>query len=185
LRNNYRIEEEIVYISLYSKKHGKFEAIIDKSDLDFLLHIDALWYPHLNKTNNSFYAHYTKYLGMFNGKPKYKTIALHKSLIDPENKIKNLVIDHIDTNTLNNRRYNLRIVTQQKNLMNRKSENSNSSTGERNVSFSSSENRYIVQLQVNGKNTCLGKFKQDQLEEAAKFAEQMRLKYYGEFAGKS
>jgi hypothetical protein len=40
-----------------------------------------------------------------------------------------------------------------------------------------------VQLQVNGKNTHLGRFKKDQLEEAGKFAEEMRQKYYGVFAG--
>ena len=33
------------------------------------------------------------------------------------------------------------------------------------------------------KNTCLGKFPKDQLEDAGKFAEEMRKKYYGEFAG--
>ena len=46
-----------------------------------------------------------------------------------------------------------------------------------------SENVWVVQLQINKKNTVLGKFPKDQLEEAGKFAEQMRQKYYGKFAG--
>jgi hypothetical protein len=42
-----------------------------------------------------------------------------------------------------------------------------------------------VQLQINGKNTILGKFPYEQLEEAGAFAEQMRQKYYGEYAGRN
>lgn len=42
---------------------------------------------------------------------------------------------------------------------------------------------YHVQLQINGKNKVLGKF--SDVHEAGRFAEEMRQKYYGEFAGKS
>jgi hypothetical protein len=42
---------------------------------------------------------------------------------------------------------------------------------------------WVVQLQIEGKNERLGKFKD--VHEAGKFAEEMRQKYYGEFAGKS
>ena len=38
---------------------------------------------------------------------------------------------------------------------------------------------------MNGTNTCLGRFPKDQLEEAGKFAEEMRQKYYGKYAGGS
>ena len=44
-------------------------------------------------------------------------------------------------------------------------------------------NGWSVQLQVEGKNTTLKRFKKDQLKEAGEFAEEMRQKYYGEFAG--
>lgn len=43
----------------------------------------------------------------------------------------------------------------------------------------------MVQLSINGGNTRLAKFPKDQLKEAAQFADKMRQKYYGEFAGKS
>jgi hypothetical protein len=43
----------------------------------------------------------------------------------------------------------------------------------------------MVQLQIDGKNTCLKRFKENELEEAGKFAEEMRNKYYGEYAGNS
>jgi len=46
------------------------------------------------------------------------------------------------------------------------------------VSFDKSGNKYIVQLQINGKNTIFGRFKD--LEEARKCAEENRKKYYPE-----
>ena len=67
------------------------------------------------------------------------------------------------------------------NLKNRKGRNSNNKSGYRNVSWDGY--KWIVQLQVNGKNTCLGRFPENELEQAGKFAEEMRQKYYGKFAG--
>lgn len=40
-----------------------------------------------------------------------------------------------------------------------------------------------MQLQINKKNTVLGKFDYEDLDKAGQFAEEMRQKYYGEFAG--
>ena len=91
-------------------------------------------------------------------------------------------VDHINGNTFDNRKTNLRIVEDSNNLTNRKSKNSNNKSGYRNVCWSKSESKWLVQLQINGKNTVLGKF--DDVDEAGRFAEEMRQKYYGEFAGK-
>ena len=43
--------------------------------------------------------------------------------------------------------------------------------------------KWVVQLQIDGKNTKLGSF--DDVHEAGKFAEEMRQKYYKEFCGKN
>lgn len=91
-----------------------------------------------------------------------------------------LVVDHYDHNTLNNRKYNLRIAEKSNNEKNRKSKNSNNKSGYRNVSMV--DGKWIVQLQIKGKNTRLGSF--DDVHEAGEFAKEMREKYYGEFAGK-
>ena len=40
-----------------------------------------------------------------------------------------------------------------------------------------------VNYQIDGKNTHLGRFDYEDLDKAGKFAEEMRQKYYGEFAG--
>lgn len=48
------------------------------------------------------------------------------------------------------------------------------------MSWSNLTNNWIVQLQINGKNTKLGRF--DDVDVAGKFAEEMRQKYYQNFA---
>lgn len=68
---------------------------------------------HANWKNytKSYYVMCTIYLGMINGKPKYKGIYLHhliKEIKDDE------VIDHFDHNTLNNLENNLRVTKKEK-----------------------------------------------------------------------
>ena len=92
------------------------------------------------------------------------------------------VVDHINHNSLDNRRCNLRLVDKSKNATNRSGRNINNTTGYRNVSYIKTENKYIVQLQIDGKNKRLGAF--DDVHEAGAYAKEMREKYYGDFAGK-
>jgi hypothetical protein len=90
-------------------------------------------------------------------------------------------VDHINHNTLDNGKENLRITSNRYNLKHRKGKNSNNKSGYRNVSWLNSYKKWCVQIQIEGKNTILGKF--DDVDEAGKFAEEMRNKYYGEYAG--
>jgi hypothetical protein len=97
---------------------------------------------------------------------------------------KGLKVDHINHDTLDNRKRNLRITTNDKNTQNRKGANSNSSTGVRNVNWGYKRSEYWVQFQKNGE-----KFKWifplDKFDEAVKFAEKKRKDIFGEFAGAS
>jgi hypothetical protein len=90
-------------------------------------------------------------------------------------------IDHINHNTLDNRKENLRICTFNQNAQNRRGKNKNNSSGHRNVTLS--KGNYIVQLQINGKNKCFLITKN--YSKACEVADRMRKKYYGEFAGES
>ena len=94
-------------------------------------------------------------------------------------------MDHINHNTLDNRKENLRISEVLENSRHRKGKNKNNTTGYRNVLYikSNTKHPYIVRLQINGKGVQLGKFAD--VHEAGTFAEEMRQKYYGEFAGDS
>lgn len=131
------------------------------------------------KNEYKIYVAYTEYLGTINKKPQYKTILLHRYLMNAQN---NDYVDHKNYNGLDNTNENLQLTTNENNNKNRKSKNKNNTSGYRNVSYINNENVYIVQLQINGKNTRLGKF--NDVCEAGKFAEEMREKYYKNFKGK-
>src|SRR5690348_13254704 len=147
--NDYKIigEDVIIYCILRDEDNKIFEVYIDLDDLEKVLNINYAICCHWVENGNAYYATITKYLGVENGKPQYKSIMLHQLIMDcPKDKM----IDHINNDTLDNRKRNLRIVTKSQNLKNRKSKNSNNKSGYRNVSFIN--NSYRVQLQINGKN---------------------------------
>lgn len=90
-------------------------------------------------------------------------------------------VDHEDHNGLNNRSLNLRVLNPSQNTENRRGKNTNNKSGYRNVCWLKDENRYVVQLQIDGKNTRLGYF--NDVDKAGEYAEEMRQLYYGEFKG--
>ena len=104
-----------------------------------------------------------------------KKIKLHRFVIDvPKNKI----IDHINHNVLDNRKNNLRICTQNDNAKN-KSKQINNTSGRVGVTWDKQTNKWLAQIQVNGKNIKLGRFKNK--EEAIRAREEAELKYFGEY----
>ena len=93
-------------------------------------------------------------------------------------------IDHVNRDIKDCRKENLRVITVKQNATNRTGRNRNNTSGYRNVCWDKKNDRWIVQLSVDGKNKCFGRFPKEQLKEAGKFAEQMRKEVYGEeFAG--
>ena len=171
--NEYRLENGYAVLICKNRKGEIFESKIDLEDLERVLNFSYKWF-YLYVYNG--YIRSTVYLGIINGKPKNTVMLLHHFITGAS---KEIIIDHINRDTLDNRKGNLRIVNSSENLMNRKRRNSNNTTGYRNVA--KVKNEFIVQLQVNGKNTRLGRFKT--AKEAGEFAKEMRKKYYGEFEG--
>jgi hypothetical protein len=78
-------------------------TIVDEEDLDIIN--QHSWYAHWQ--GNNFYAA-SRTGGAF--------LYLHRVLMEPED---GMVVDHINRNSLDNRRSNLRVVTQAENLRNR------------------------------------------------------------------
>ena len=87
--------------------------------------------------------------------------------------------DHIDRNTLNNRKVNLRPCTASQNNMNQ-SKQSNNTSGFIGVSWSKKEQKWIAYININKKLMRLGAFVNK--DDAIKIRLQAEAKYYGEFA---
>ena len=103
-------------------------------------------------------------------------IKLHRLLLDfPKDPV-----DHKDRNKLNNRRENLRIVSNRQNALN-SSVNKNNTSGTTGVYFDKSRNKWVAVIKTYGKTIHLGRFVQK--EDAIKARLQGELKYFGiEFA---
>lgn len=175
--NEYKIKGKTTILYLEKKNEEIYETIIDTEDLDRLIKFNSTWHTFYSITAKTNYVAATKRIEESN---RYNTVYLHRLLIDAP---PNSYVDHINHNTLDNRKKNLRITTNDKNTRHRKSKNSNNKSGYRNVCWSEYDNKWIVQLQLNGKNTVLGYFKD--VDEAGKFAEEMRKKYYKNYAGEN
>ena len=179
--NNYIIDEEnnVAHIELIREKKENLWTTIDLEDLDRVLNFPFSWTTRYDKTLHDYYAVSIVYEKDENGIRKGKPLYLHRFIMNSTDE--NEWIDHINHKPRDNRKENLRPISISDNSRNRKTRNRNNKSGYRNVCWDGK--RWIVQLQVEGKNKVLGRFKEEDLEEAGKFAEQMREKYYGAFAG--
>lgn len=179
--NNYIINESenVAKIELQRMRKESLWVIVDAEDLRRILDFPYTWFSSYRPDINDYYACASRYNGKNeNGKFTSKPVLLHQFIMCANSDQR---VDHINGNGLDDRKENLRVTNDFYNTKNRKGKNKNNSSGYRNISWDGY--KWVVQLQVNGKNTALARFPHEQLEEAAKFAKLMREKYYGEFAG--
>lgn len=105
-----------------------------------------------------------------------KAIRMHREILRTP---KGMDTDHINGNTLDNRRKNLRICTRAQNNTNTRVRKDNTS-GFRGVTWHTYTRKWEAQININGKHTHLGLFKTP--EEAALAYDQEAKKHHGEFA---
>lgn len=179
--NNYIIDEEnnVAHIELLRQRKENLWTTIDLEDLDRVINFPFTWVTRYDKTLHDYYAVATVWSTDENGNRKGNPLYLHRFIMNSTDE--NEWIDHINHEPRDNRKENLRPISISDNSRNRKTRNRNNKSGHRNVSWDGY--RWVVQLQVEGKNKVLGRFAKDDLEQAGEFARQMREKYYGEFAG--
>ena len=145
---------------LPTKKFGDVKFFIDEED-DFLATREKLY---VIKNNNHLY--------IVNSDRKY----LHRLIMGAE---KGQVVDHINHNTLDNRKYNLRPCTHQENCRNKNMRTDNKS-GVIGVYFSKEHNKWRAQIKINGKNVMV--YYGSSKEDAIKARLEAEAKYYREFA---
>lgn len=144
--------------------------------------VDNEDYEELNKYNwqceKSFKPRlYTSYVRRNNSKNRLpKNVLMHRQIMDCP---KNMVIDHINGNGLDNRKSNLRICTRGQNLANQRISRANTS-GYRGVCWHKGCKKWASQIKTNNKQRCLGFY--DNIIDAAIAYDNAALKYFGEFA---
>ena len=103
-------------------------------------------------------------------------IFLHRfimGIIEPK-----MVVDHVNGDKLDNRKANLRIVTNTQNAQNKKKQVNNTS-GFKGVFFNKTTNKCVAQIRINGKCKYLGNFSTP--EAAAHAYDEAARIYHGEF----
>lgn len=134
--------KEVTYTS---KTHGSYTVKISEEDFDRVV-ASGKW-SIVKKRNSLMY---------FQKRIKGKIIELHRWLLDaPEGSY----VDHINNNTLDNRRNNLRITTNGANLRNGRVRRNNTS-GITGVRFRSERGKWEARIRVNYEIHVLGLFKE-------------------------
>ena len=158
MKNNYTIIGDKVHIEL---QKGRFTTIIDLEDLPIADSFTGTWYANRH-AGNKWYV-----VGGGNTKKKIKKERLHRLIMgDPEG----MFIDHVDADTLNNTRSNLRVVTPKENTQNTTTQNK---SGIRNV-YVTEEGNYKVEIYHEGKLHYYGTY--TDIAKAQKVAEDIRKK---------
>ena len=160
----------MIVIEIKSKKHGVRNVFIDGEDFDKIK--GYKWCLQVrNNTNTLVVATNIK-----NGS-RQKQLRITDIIM---NRQKGQVVDHINHNTLDNRKENLRLCTQSENLKNSSRHKDNASSKYKGVYLDKKSGSFYSRISFNYKRINLGSFKTE--VDAAEAYNIASLKYYGEFA---
>ena len=135
-------------IMLVKTKNRYLKVIIDKEDISKVQ--QYTWHAKYQEDIHSYYVETNQKLqsGKF-------MLMLHRFLTDTTCKSK--TVDHINHDTLDNRKCNLKVCSQKENNLNQAELHKNNKTGYRNISYQKMYDKFIVTLMINGKNKTIGR----------------------------
>ena len=161
-RNDYVTDGDITYIIIRNRKQEEVaRAIIDTEDLETII-------PHKWNIGTWGYAH-TNIDG--------KNVLMQRLILNEFNP--NKIPDHINNNTLDNRKENLRIANKAQNAWN-STNNSNNTSGVKGVNWFKPAKSWRAYITENGTRHDLGYSKNK--DEAIKMRLIAEKKYFGEYA---
>ena len=161
MKNDFQHNPDGTTTIYYASKKSKqlLYTIIDTEDFEKVSSIKNTWYISSNGKNVKYRVKATI---------NKKKVYLYRFLLDLTDD--DLVVDHIDGDTLNNTKKNLRICTTSENAQNRIQGNSR-----RNITYNAKVKKYRVSLFVNGERKHFGHY--PTIEEAEKAAKKARKKF--------
>lgn len=168
LKNAFEVRGEVTAIFINSPKYGKFETLISTGKFNKADKLPSYWHLSWNEDTQSFYAHGT--IKKENGKTE--TVSLHRWVMDAP---KEMHVDHINHETLDNTDINLRLITQAENNQNLRLFRKNNTSGVRGVSWHKRKNKWQAAIRVNKIQIYLGLF--NEIEEAENVVTEARKKY--------
>jgi hypothetical protein len=154
--------------SIWTKTEGKF-TIVDPPDFYRLNSFNWL----CSGRDDNLYA--ARVVRTPSG--RLNTILMHKEILDAP---PGLLVDHTNTNSLDNRRSNLRLATPSQNSCNSRRDKSKTCSRFRGVSFSKRKQKWFAAIRANGRKLWLGYF--DSELDAAKAYDEAARMYHKEFA---
>lgn len=142
-------------------------AIVDDEDYEFLMQ----WNWYAMQAGRGAYKKYYAARGS-----RKKNLRMHQALCPaPEG----METDHINGNSLDNRRCNLRICTHRQNIWNRKAVRGSASRY-KGVDWYAASGNWRAYIKLDGKQKHLGCYKSE--DDAARAYNKAALQYHGEFA---
>ena len=170
MKNEYEVLGETTIIHIQCK--GKqLKTIIDTEDLPKLDGMKFRGYYEKKNGAETYYAIAT--VKRKTNKSGNATVQLHRIIMDTP---KGLTVDHINNDTLDNRKVNLRNITHAQNCQNRRGCQINSKSGIRGVHRHTKNNRWIASIHSNKERIYLGSFKTK--EEAEKVVIEARKEIF-------
>ena len=168
MKNLYEINGDEAVIFMHKKDGTLINTTIDIEDFEKIDMYTGTWYPKYSKFTQT---HYVRGNCMKN--KKWYSYSMSRIIMDDPD---GFYIDHIDHDTLNNRKTNLRLVTAVENSQNLNYRTPNKSSGIRNVSWDKKSNKWRIYVNVNKKMKTFGWY--SDLKEAESAAIELRKKYY-------
>lgn len=169
--NRHEVRGDIGIIFIDSPTHGTCEILVDAEDLDAILSEYPTWC--LSKAGNVLYASsHCNDKDHAGNRIRLHSVIMRKMLRDDRKK---WVVDHINGNTFDNRRQNLRVVDRSANAQNSKMLVTNTS-GFRNVYWDRPKRKWFAKVIKNGKQIFGTYF--DDKESAVREARVLQERYF-------
>ncbi len=150
-----------------------YEVLLDDSDYDRV--VTRKWYKNKSKEDHGLFYLDTS---IKNENGKWKNVSLQRFIMNCTDG-KNVCVDHINGNTLDNRKQNLRVCSRTDNTRNMKLSKRNT-TGYKGVAFYKRDSRWVARITVNRNRIHIGYYITP--EEAAIAYDENAIRYFGEFA---